>query len=323
MKDSLYITSDGILLRQGNTIYFMNKDEKRAIPIESIVDIYCYGSVSLRSGASSLLMKKGIPVHFFNRYGHYEGTLYPKISLNSGLVVVKQSEHYLNAEKRSKIAREIVEGIKHNIIQTLKYYKKKGKELDELIENISSQEVWGDISTLLSIEGRIWTTYYQSFNLILKQFEMERREIRPPTNEINALISFGNSLLYSTTLSEIYNTYLHPSISFLHEPSERRFSLALDLADLFKPLIVERVIFKLVNNRMITEDDFERDVGVLLSERGKRIFLKEYNDKLETTIKHRELRRKVSYRRLIRLECYKLIKHILEDEEYRSFKIWW
>ncbi|RJS49136.1 MAG: subtype I-B CRISPR-associated endonuclease Cas1 [Methanobacterium sp.] len=323
MKDPLYITSHGILLRKANTLYFMNEEGKKALPINSINEIHCYGKVSLKSGASSLLMKQGIPVNFYNKYGYYEGSLYPRIQLNSGLVVVKQSEHYLDPEKRAYIAKEFVKGIKSNVLQTLKYYKKRGKEVDIFIENIQKEKINGDVPQIMSNEGRIWSNYYQSFNEIQNKFEMGNREIRPPTSEMNALISFGNSLLYSSALSEIYNTYLHPSISFLHEPSERRFSLALDIADIFKPIIVERVIFKLLNNNMINEKDFDRDVGVLLKDKGKRIFLQEYQSKLDTTIKHPELKRKVSYKYLMRLECYKLIKHVLGDKNYKSFKMWW
>ncbi|WXG44478.1 MAG: type I-B CRISPR-associated endonuclease Cas1b [Promethearchaeati archaeon SRVP18_Atabeyarchaeia-1] len=323
MKEPLYITSEGILIRSGNTLYFMNKEGKKALPIENISEIYCYGKVSLRSGASSLLMKMGVPTHFFNKYGYYEGSLYPRIQLNSGLVVVKQAEHYLDAGKRADIAREIVEGVKHNVLQTLKYYRKRKKDVDPFIEAIEKESILGDIPTVMSAEGRIWAAYYQSFGEIINTFEMKEREIRPPTSEMNSLISFGNSLLYSTALSEIYNTYLHPSISYLHEPSERRFSLALDFADIFKPVIVERVIFTLVNNKMLTDEDFDREIGVLLKDKGKKLFLKEYQEKLSTTLNHPDLNRKVSYKYLIRLECYKLIKHILGDKKYNSFKMWW
>lgn len=323
MKDPLYITSHGILLRKGNTLYFMNEDGKKALPINAINEIHCYGKVSLKSGASSLLMKQGVPVNFYNKYGYYEGSLYPRIQLNSGLVVVKQSEHYLDPLKRSYIAKEFVKGIKSNVLQTLKYYKKRGKDVDSFIDAIKKEDIKGDVQQIMSNEGRIWAAYYQSFNEIQNKFKMGNREIRPPTSEMNALISFGNSLLYSTALSEIYNTYLHPSVSFLHEPSERRFSLALDIADIFKPVIVERVIFKLLNNNMISEKDFINDVGFLLKDKGKRVFLKEYQNKLETTFKHPELNRKVSYKYLMRLECYKLIKHFLGDKKYKSFKMWW
>ncbi len=323
MKDPLYITSHGILLRKGNTLYFMNDEGKKALPINGINEINCYGKVSLRSGASSLLMKQGIPVNFFNKYGYYEGSLYPRIHLNSGLIVVKQSEHYSDPIKRAEIAKEFVEGIKHNLLRNLKYYKKKGKDVDIFIQDIEKEDIKGTIPQIMSNEGRMWHAYYQSFNKIIKNFEMSNREIRPPTTEMNALLSFGNSLLYGSALSEIYHTYLHPSISFLHEPAERRFSLALDIADIFKPIIVGRVIFKLVNNNMLTEKDFNKDVGVLLKDKGKRIFLKEYQSKLDTTIKHPKLNRRVSYKYLMRLECYKLIKHLIGDKKYESFKAWW
>lgn len=323
MKNPLYITSHGILLRKDNTLFFVKEDIKQQIPIHAISEINCHGKVTVKSGAASFLMKEGLVVNFFNKYGFYEGSLYPKIKLNSGLVVVKQSEHYLNHDKRIYIANEFVEGIKHNVLKTLKYYSKKGKELDEYIDNIEKEEIKGDISQIMSSEGRIWNNFYQSFNIILRKFNFIKREIRPPTDEINSLLSFGNSLLYTTVLSELYQTYLHPSVSFLHEPSERRFSLSLDIADIFKPIIVDRTIFKLVNNNMINKKHFSKDVGVLLNDAGKQIFISEYQKKLETTIKHPTLNKKVSYKYLIRLEGYKLIKHILDDQPYESFRMWW
>ncbi|WP_297897037.1 type I-B CRISPR-associated endonuclease Cas1b [Methanobrevibacter sp.] len=324
MKKPLYINSHGKISRKGNTLFFQSMaDEKKPLPIHAISEINCHGKVSFSSGAATILMKEGIPTNFFNKYGFYEGSLYPKINLNSGFVVVKQSEYYLNNEKRRFIASEFVKAIKHNTKTILKYYKKKGKELDFFINNIEKEEIEGDIPQIMSCEGRIWNNFYQSFNGILRRFEFDKREIRPPTTELNALISFGNSLLYGTCLSEIYHTYLHPSVSFLHEPSERRFSLALDLADIFKPIIVSRTIFKLINNNMISEKHFQKDIGILLNEKGRQIFLSEYQKKLETTIKHQTLNKKVSYKYLIRLECYKLIKHILGDKKYESFRMWW
>ena len=324
MKEPIFITSEGILFREANTLYFMNEENgKKPLPIENISDIYCYGKVSMKSGGEYLLLEHGIPVHFFNKYGYYMGSLYPRIELNSGLLLVRQAEYYLDRNKRAEIAIEMVNGIKHNILQTLKYYKKKKKDVDPYIKAIEKENPTGDIATVMSAEGRIWAEYYRSFNEILNYFEMSNREIRPPTNEMNSLISFGNSLLYSTTLSEIYNTYLHPSISFLHEPSERRFSLALDIADIFKPIIVERVIFTLINNKIISEKHFEKNIGVFLNSQGKKLFIQEYIDKLNTTLYHPDLKRNVSYRYLIRLECYKLIKHFLEDKKYNSLKMWW
>ena len=323
MKTPLYITSHGILSRKHNTLFFINNEGKKQLPIHAINEINCFGKVSLKSGASSYLMKEGIVVNFFNKYGFYEGSLYPKIKLNSCLIVVNKSAHYIDKNKREYIAKEFVEGIKHNILKTMKYYSKKGKNLNEYIQNIEKETINGDISQIMSSEGRMWNNFYQSFNEILRKFPFKKREIRPPTDEINSLLSFGNSVFYTTVLSELYQTYLHPSVSYLHEPSERRFSLSLDIADIFKPIIVDRTIFKLVNNNMLSKKHFTHDAGVLLNDKGKSIFLSEYQKKLETTIKHPTLNKKVSYKYLIRLEGYKLIKHLLNDQKYESFKMWW
>ena len=218
----------------------------------------------------------------------------------------------------------MVKGIKSNILRNLKYYRKRGKEVDEYISKIEDVDISGNtIVDIMNREAQIWSHYYKSFNSFIRGFEMSKRTYRPPNDELNALISFGNSLLYTAALSEIYNTYLHPSISYLHEPSERRFSLALDIADIFKPVIVERVIFTLINNGSITKNDFDREMGYYLKDGAKKKFLQVYDEKMKTTIMHKQLKRKVSYRRLLRLEAYKLVKHVLGDKKYKSFRMWW
>jgi CRISPR-associated protein Cas1 len=110
----------------------------------------------------------------------------------------------------------------------------------------------------------------------------------------------------------------------LHEPGERRFSLSLDLAEIFKPIFTDRILFKLLNGNMLSEKHFEKKLNYCyLKEEGRKIFTEEFEDKMSTTIKHRTLKKNVSYRRLIRMECYKLVKHLLGDKEYEPFKIWW
>lgn len=142
---------------------------------------------------------------------------------------------------------------------------------------------------------------------------------------VNTLISFMNSFIYTKTLSEIYKTQLNPTISYLYEPSDKRFSLCLDLSEVFKPLIVDRTIFSLLNKNMITEDDFYMDDGnyYRMKDRTMKVVVKALEDTLSRSIKHKDLNRNVSYKHLIRLEAYKLIKHILDEKIYQGFKIWW
>lgn len=143
-------------------------------------------------------------------------------------------------------------------------------------------------------------------------------------NEINTLISFVNSLIYTTVLSEIYKTQLNPTISYLHEPGVRRFSLSLDIAEIFKPLLGDRLIFSMLNRGQITKKDFTEGLNYMhLTKEGSRKIAREMNERLAKTIRHKTLQKDVSYRYLIRLECYKLIKDLTEEKPYEPFVIWW
>jgi len=316
-RKNYYILSDGKLVRRENTIYFENKDGRKPLPINAIYSIYALGSLSVTSKAISLLAKEGICIHFFNRYGFYVGSFYPRETLISGDMLIRQVEHYLDKDKRLTLARAFVEGAVKNMQKVLSSYGLT-LEFDVDLEGVES------VHELMGFEAMARQNYYRLFGNLLKNFEFGERSRRPPKNEINAMISFGNSLLYSTIVSELYHTQLNPTISYLHEPFERRFSLALDIAEIFKPFIVDRLILYLVNKRIIKAEDFNKDLDcVLLNKTGYRKFVKAYNEKLESTIKHKQLKRNVSYQRLIRLECYKLIKHLLGVEKYKPFVIWW
>lgn len=332
MKD-FYIFKSGRLRRKANTLYFEFREEgvstRRALPINSIHTLFLFGEVDMNSKVLNFLAKNKIPVHFFNYHGFYTGSFMPREYSPSGFLLVNQVKAYLEAGERLKIAKEFVKGAIHNTIKNLIHYEKQGKGVEGTIQSLrvlfNKVENVANILELMAIEGNAKDLYYRSFEKFLGEtFRLEKRTKRPPHNMINCLISFGNSLLYTTCLSEIYRTQLNPTISFLHEPGERRFSLSLDIAEVFKPIIVDRVIFKLINNRMIDERHFLKELNyVYLNEKGKRLVLEEYENRLKQTIKHKRMKRNVSYRTIIRLECYKLIKHLVGDEEYKSFKMLW
>ena len=125
-------------------------------------------------------------------------------------------------------------------------------------------------------------------------------------------------------MSEIYHTQLDPTISYLHEPGFRRYSLCLDISEVFKPLIGDRLIFSLLNKNQITEKSFTKELNFLhLKEEASRLIVTEFEKRMKKTIMHKELGKKVSYQYLIRLEAYKLIKHLIGEKEYEGFRIWW
>jgi len=361
MKRNYYIFSSGKLIRKQNTLFFEpgeskepeenndievievddetaegNEDihepvklNKKAIPVEDIESIYCFSELRFNTKFLNFIAQKDITLHLFNYYGYYSGSFYPREPYVSGRLLVKQAETYSDSLARLSLAQKFVEGSADNILKNLQYYDVRERDMSPFINQI--KELKKNIKTtqsipeLMGIEGNIRSLYYTSWHLIITEtIDFKKRERQPPTNPVNALISFGNSLVYTTVLSEIYKTQLNPLISFLHEPGERRFSLSLDIAEIFKPLLTDRIIFTLLNKGKLKKKHFDKKLNYCyLSEEGRKVFLKEFDEKLKTTIKHRQLKRSVSYRRLIRLECYKIIKHILEGKEYKPFKIWW
>jgi CRISPR-associated protein Cas1 len=303
--------------------------EKRVIPVEDVDAVWVFQELDLNARVLNFLAQHKVPVHFFNYYGFYAGSFYPREYLHAGYLVVKQVRHYANRRLRLKIAREFVHAAMHNILRNLRYYGTRGVELEEQTEGVQAEmlrlEAVNSIDELMGCEGRARAAYYQGFARILRHdVEFMKRVRRPPDNIVNALISFTNGLVYSAALTQIYRTQLDPTISFLHEPGARRFSLALDLAEVFKPILADRLIFKLLNNRQLSDRDFAQDLNCCyLNERGRKTVLKEWNARLQKTIEHRRLKRKVSYERLMRLECYKLIKHLTNVEPYAGFRAWW
>lgn len=364
MKRPYYIFSSGKLMRKQNTIFFLPYDDeqelleetgqanetpadweliteagkfkkdldsksKRVIPIDDVDSLMVFGEINFNARMLRFLSKNNIPAHLFNYYGHYSGSYYPREYLLSGFLLVNQVDHYKEHKKRMRIALQLIQGAAANMLRNLKYYNGRagslGKPIEKIEEILDKVPLAKDVQELMGLEGNIRQAYYSAFPVILgEKYDFDKRVKQPPDNAVNALISFANSMVYTTCLTEIYRTQLSPLISYLHEPGDRRYSLALDLAEIFKPLLADRIIFSCLNQRRIQHTDFDASLNFChLSKKGRKTFVKAFEDKLQTTIMHRKLERKVSYRRLIRMECYKLVKHLTDADTYKPFKAWW
>lgn len=334
MKKTYYLFNPGRLQRRDNTLKFTpydedgNEQKPRFLPVENVDELFCFGNLDANSAMYNFLGQQQIPLHFFDYYENYTGSFMPREALLSGKVLLAQTDFHKSKKKRLFLAQRILEGAAYNMVKNLRYYDKRGKDLFDIIEAIETLAKkipqTSEIDELMGIEGNIRKNYYEAFNLILNNFEMGGRSYRPPQNEVNALISFGNMMCYSQCLRAIHQSQLNPLISFLHQPGERRFSLSLDIAEIFKPILVDRVIFKVINKREIQNNDFEPNLNaVLLKPKGKKTFVQAWETRLAETLKHRSLNRNVSYKHLVKLECYKLVKQILGIEEYKPFKMYW
>lgn len=323
-----YIFSMGELKRKDNSIAFRNEKGNFYIPIQDTRELYCMNEVSFNTKFLDFISKAGITLHLFNYHSNYSGTFYPKEQLISGDLSIKQAVCYL--ENRLNIAKSIVLAIAENIHETLyHYYRHDKKELKPTLDWLKSEpkkfldkEI--TIEQIMFIEGQIWSRFYDSFKHFLPEdFLMNKRVKRPPNNPMNALVSFGNTLLYTKTISAIYTTHLNQAISFLHSPREGRFSLCLDISEAFKPVVVFKTIFDLVGRKKLqVEKHFDKSLNyALLNEEGKKIFIDAFETRINETFIHAKLKRKTTYKHCLKLEGYKLIKYIVEGKEFVPFKL--
>jgi CRISPR-associated protein Cas1 len=330
MTENYHVFSDGRLERHNDTVRLVAEDdEKKYLPIENAEAIFLHGQIDFNTRLVSFLNDHGVAVHIFGWNDYYAGSVMPERGQTSGRTVTEQVRAYDDPEHRRQLARKFISASIHNMRANVTYYDNRGYDFQSTITRLDTQQeqlaAGLEIDELMGVEATARRAYYSAFDEILPDgFVFGGREYNPPKNEVNSLISFGNSLVYANVVSAIRATALDPSISFLHEPGDRRYSLSLDIADIFKPLLADRVIFRVVNRNQVGLTDFEERLnGCLLTESGREAYLKEFERTLDETVEHPRLKRNVSYQHLLRVEAYKLKKHLLTGEEYTPFERWW
>lgn len=358
MKQNIYIFSDTLLRRKESTVwlekiikenldedyaeevqarqeYLLGEDilipsgEKKCIPVESINSIIAFGTVNFNSRLVHFLSQNEIPLHLFSLGGNYGGSFLPAERSCSGDILLKQAHYHNHKLKRLEIAKQITGAAISNSIANLKYHLNRGAHLKDYIEQMTDINNYvqdaADTEELMGLEGTAKRIYYSAWRHIFTQpVDFSSRVKNPPNNLINALISYGNMIVYSVCLNEIFHTRLYPEIGFIHQPGDNKMSLSYDLADIFKPLITDRAIFKVINKNMISEKDCTvRNNRCILKKSARQKFVQEIEDKLMTKIQLEGKEVRYSYRRVIREECYKLLRHFYQEVPYRAFISKW
>ena len=331
-KDNRQITviSNGILSRKDFSLRFSCENGKYDIPVYGCDSINVYSDVVFDSNFLAYAAKNRITVNMFNERGKKIGAFVPNTRLISPPLTIKQLEYYGDSKKRLYLASRFVLGSVHNLRLNIRYYRKNyhDKIFTDSLSAIDTLEKLvkkcNDYNELLLLEARIRNIYYHCFDSFIRVegFAFDKRTRRPPKNAVNAMLSFGNTVLYNLIATYIEKTALDVRVGFLHATNRRQESLNLDIAELFKPLIVDRVVFSMINKGMIdSEKHFEHQENgtVYLNSEGKHIFLRTFYDKLNTRVtvgKHTE-----SYYTIMNNEIKKLIMYFRkEDEKYNPFK---
>jgi CRISPR-associated protein Cas1 len=318
--ETLFVTRDAVLKQRENTLSIQIDGATRFLPVELVEHLVLLGETRLNTRLLTLCGKHGVRISVFDYYGYWKGSFEPIDRNPAGAVKLKQAALLLNTDKRLAVAREVVRGAAHNMLANLRYYRYRGTielapiitAMERLVEKLGGAK---STESLMGIEGNLHEWYYSGWKHIEPGLDFTPRVKRPPNNPVNCLISFLNQLTYAVARHEASKTHLEETFSVLHSPGQGRASLSLDLAEPFKPVLADMLIFRMVRRRMLADNWFNLQDGVcLLTEAGRRHVAEQFSLRLEEQYAGRSFREWV-YREALALE-----RHVMEVAEYESFK---
>ncbi len=321
---------------------------KKRIPLHKVDDVVVMGEITMTASALYLLLEKNIEIHFLNYLGQFKGRLSPPLTKNSLLRMAQHRTHN-DMTKRCELARRFVIGKLSNQRTMLQRHNRRqpdaalSQEIDHIAilirdlttlsvvtENVQ-QLISGDtgiagtpLETILGLEGAGSAAYFRCFGKLLadqEQWSFAGRVKRPPTDPVNALLSYGYAMLTSQVASSLQMVGFDQYVGYLHSSTYGRPALALDLMEEFRPIVVDSVVLTLLNNRMLTPNDFIVELGAYrLKKEPRKLFLTRFEERLNEEVTHPVFGYKVKYRRCIELQARLIAKYLTgEIKEYPAF----
>jgi len=335
----LYITTQGAKLRYRKRRLVVEKDGEQitAVPAVHVDQVLIFGNVSVTTPALSFLLAGEIETVFLTSRGNYKGRLVGPAG-GHGRLRLRQYERAIDADWALETARAIVTVKIHNTRTLLRRYARRmgdstneagrlsdaADQLDGLIERAGR---CGTVNSLSGVEGRGAAVYFSVFRDLIQadEWTFEGRNRRPPRDPVNAMLSYGYTILTHNVESAVRAVGLDPYIGFLHQPSYNRPSLALDLVEAFRCIIVDSVVLRSLNNNIIQPKHFDflptDTYPVLLREEGRSLFIRELETRLNLTFKHPETRQQVTYRRCLELQARQLARCLQTGKQFQPFKV--
>ena len=327
MRETLYLSSVEGLERENNNLIIFKNWQKHRVPINVIESIVIASEITITSKLLSLLNQLEISIHFLGYYWNYIGSFYGKEKNTNGYILLKQAEFFVRGETQITLIKKLLDASFYNIIQNLTRSQVKNQEGIEEIRRYRRLLRKSDLKPeeFLGLEGNVRKIYYSYWEEILKEkYEFKRRTKQPPDNIVNVLISFLNTLCYNLVNDRIMLSGLSPFISFYHSSFYKRYSLTLDISEIFKPLLVDRMIFSLLNYGTLNKKDFEIEKEtwlVRLPEATTKLLFEKWNEKKKQTIFVKKLGKDYSWEWMISLELYKIQRFLIEGEDFEFYKI--
>ncbi len=331
-REVLYITTNDVEISKKSNRLIIKEEGKvlKEVPIIKIRKVVLIGRVNLSHPVVALLLKNNIEIVYLNYYGRYEGTIIPPCNKN-GILRKKQILLSEDEEFCKNLSSQFVKGKIYNMRVLLQRRNQANKEeevsknikkLKNVLKNLEHAE---SVNSIRGLKGYTTKLYFQSLDTLLSsEVHFEKRNRRPPKDPVNALLSLGYTLLTRDIEGYCRVVGLDPYTGFLHKDRYGKPSLALDLMEEFRPLIVDQMVLYILNSEIITEDDFEEIGQLKLKQPAFKKFLSQYEQRKKTELKHPVFNYKVTYQRAFEIQARMLAKYISgELEEYIPIQTRW
>lgn len=326
---SVYVQEQGaVLSKKGNNLQ-VSKDGQVLSSVHLIETsaVYVFGNVQITTQVVDDLLKRGIPLCYFTYGGWFIGMA---VGLNHKNIDLRKAQFRVadNRIKSLAISKHFVTGkIKNSRTMLRRNHTSPSRiALDGLKKSIDACSEASSMSELLGIEGEASRIYFSQFDGMLKQkdvtgFRFKDRNRRPPTDPVNAILSFTYALLATQTSVILRAVGFDPLCGFYHQSRYGKPSLALDMMEEFRPIIADSVTLEVINNREVSEGDFiKRGGAVALLPSGRRKVIAAFERRLESLVVHPLFGYKVSYRRVLEVQARLLGRCITREiREYPEF----
>lgn len=325
----LYVTEQGSIIKKTSRRLTITKEGKMIAEVSTIdLDgIVVFGNIQITTPVIATLLESGIYVSFLSFKGKFRGILLPAQHKNVFLRIA-QYERYLDDEFQRKLASTIVNAKITNAKKLILKHSRNHPEinfnneillLDKSIEKVKKTP---PVPVLLGIEGQATAVYFRAFRkMIQSDIIFSGRNRRPPKDSVNVMLSFGYAILTNEILSLLFATGFDPYIGYLHGIDYGRPSLALDIIEEFRHSIIDRLILKLLNKKIITVEDFieDKENGIIFHKDAIKKFIHYYENYMTNQTHDTESGHTITHRNLIRQQIYKMAKTIQTGQQYDPF----
>ncbi|HAT9523887.1 TPA: type I-C CRISPR-associated endonuclease Cas1 [Legionella pneumophila subsp. pneumophila] len=328
LLNTLYVTrQETYLHKDRETIVIMlGKEKLGQFPALTIGNILCFGQVSVSPQLMGFCGERGIGLSFYSEYGKFFARVLGK---PTGNVLLRRTQYRWadHQDKSLSIARIMVGAKIANCRSVLmREIRNHGENallensVEKLLRNLHRSRSALNIQELMGIEGDSAAVYFGVFSELLhgEKFTFSSRNRRPPTDPVNALLSFIYSLLTQECISALLGVGLDPYVGFLHRDRPGRASMALDLLEEFRAPLADRFILTLINRRQIQLSDFvtEASGAVRLTENARKSLLVSYQERKQTEVMHPYLKEQVAVGLLPHCQALLLARHLRGDTEF-------